>query len=353
MDKLNENRELNEREINGRAPVLASMPRRLIVTLSTKCNAHCIMCEVRHGSWEIPRSTLDEIVGLFPYLESVAWQGGEVFFLDFFAPVFAAALKYPGMKQTIVSNGLLLDEAWIEKIVAANIELAISIDGTTKEVYEKIRAGSRYDILLRNIRLLNEARRRTGSRMSLRMHTVVMRSNYRQIEDFLALAEEYGFDALHMMPLWGTRCSGENIFLPGNEAIQEEVRLKTARVEQRARELGIEYLNSLPLPRSPQTEPDAAAVDGHRGGDTGTHGCRSQDLFCYLPWQQMNVDPGGGVRPGCLCAEPIGQVPEDSLVHLWNGERMRRYRHMVLSGGKGWCSARCTEGSVPAEMRRI
>ncbi|MHB9154096.1 MAG: radical SAM protein [Endomicrobiales bacterium] len=350
---IQKNRELNEQEIKAGKLVLESKPRRMIVTLSTRCNARCIMCEVRHNSWDIPARTIHEIVALFPTLESIAWQGGEVFYLDFFPELFAEALKYPAMKQTIVSNGLLLTEAWAEKIVAANMELALSIDGVTKEVYEKIRAGSKYEVLFRNIRMLNEVRKRSRSRLSLRMHTVVMRSNYRQMEDFVALAKDNGFDALHMMPIWGGQEIDENIFLPGNEEVLEQVQLNLGRVEQRAREKGIEFLNSLPVKSGPVEGSGTPSGEQHPAGEPSAKEAPAKALLCSLPWQQLDVDPGGGVRPGCLCSRSIGSVAEKSLLELWNGEGMRHYREKVLAGGSGWCNAHCISGAMPEELRRV
>lgn len=350
MDRTHENRQLNNAEIRDGKTVLESRPRRMVVTLSTRCNARCIMCEVRHSSWDIPASTLREIKAWFPYLESVAWQGGEVFFLDFFAELFDAALEFPHLHQTVVSNGLLLNEKWIEKIASANMELALSIDGVTPEVYEKIRAGSKFDRLFANVRALNEARKRVRSNLSLRMHTVVMRSNMHQIEDFVDLAKENGFDALHMMPIWGGQEIDENIFLPGNEAVIAAVREKMRAAGEKAKKAGLEFLNSLPL--------------GGGDRDTGNHdagGDRPQETvpvakteqLCYLPWQQLNIDPGGGVRPGCLCARPAGLLKDGALEQLWNGELMQTYRKMVLGGGKGWCGENCVSGKMPIELRKI
>lgn len=343
MDRTHENRLLNDAEIRAGKTVLESRPRRMIVTLSTRCNARCVMCEVRRSSWDIPEKTLGEIRAWFPYLESIAWQGGEVFFLDFFREIFEAALKFPRLRQTIVSNGLLLDERWIEKIAGANMELALSIDGVTPDVYEKIRAGSKFDRLFANVRALNEARKRAGPGLSLRMHTVVMRSNMHQIEDFVDLAHENGFDALHMMPIWGGQEIEENIFLPGNEPVITAVREKMAAAGQKAKRAGLEFLNSLPLGGRSEAPRDGAAPAP----------AVKEGMLCYLPWQQLDIDPGGGVRPGCLCGKPAGFLKDGTLDEIWNGESMQHYRKMVLAGGRGWCTENCVSGKMPMELRKI
>jgi len=341
MDKLKENRALNEQEIKEGKTILRSMPAKLIVTLSSKCNVRCIMCEVRHTSWNIPGKTVAEITSLFPYLESISWQGGEVFFLDSFEPVFDEAKKHKHMKQTIVSNGLLLNDKWIEKITGTNMELALSIDGTRKEVYEKIRQGSRFDVLMRNIGALNEARKKSNSSLLLRMHTVVMRSNYKQMSEFVDLAKKCGFDALHLMPLWGKSNDSENIFLSPDKAMTAELSSLLEKTEEKARGCGMELLNSLPITRT--------AVD------TADTGCKKEEykgLRCYLPWKQMNIDPGGGLRPGCSCKTSAGQVQENSVLELWNGPIMQEYRKTLLNSTGSLCARNCFEAGVDIPSKK-
>jgi MoaA/NifB/PqqE/SkfB family radical SAM enzyme len=341
-----ENSALSDREIEKRSRTVASKPRRIIVTLSTKCNSACIMCEVRHGSWDIPAKTLREIVEMLPYLEVISWQGGEVFYLDFFRELFDESLRHDGLLQTIVSNGLLIDEKIVEKLTGTrtNIELAISVDGTTEEVYEKIRKGSCFRVLLRNLRMLQEARAKNNAQanLRLRLHTVVMRSNYEQMETFIEFARTYGFTAFHMMPIWGNRAPGEDIFAQRDPTIERQVREKLAVISRKAKEYGIELLNSLPV-KEEQEKPEQKIAP-----------CCGEDknaLLCHLPWKQMVVDPGGGVRPGCLCPQTIGSVEQSSLLELWNGERMQKYREAVLRRDGGWCSSRCISESIPKELR--
>ena len=354
MDKKREaskkNRELNAEEIRLGKTILESLPRRLIVTLSTRCNSRCIMCEVKKNVWDLPQKTISEIKELFPVLESVAWQGGEVFYMPFFEELFDSASVFPGLKQTIVTNGLLLSEKWIEKLVQAPVELAVSVDGTTKEVYEKIRSGSDFNRLKKNLAQLKKLRKKP-SPMSLRLHTVVMRSNLDQMTEFVLLAEEFGFDALHFMPLYGNEEPGEDLFRHGEELSEiESIRIKLKEVSQKAKEAGIEFLNSLPVSfdekKDSSEKKDVRSVpENSKKGEAV--------LLCTLPWQQMNLDPGGEVRPGCLCTSTVGRVPEMTLLEIWNSFEMQKYRKALLAKENRLCFRNCIEGRVPAELRRI
>ena len=64
----------------------------------------------------MPEKTVDELVGLFPYLEVINWQGGEVFLVDYFEGLMNKASEYPNLKQQVVTNGSLLNERWAAKL---------------------------------------------------------------------------------------------------------------------------------------------------------------------------------------------------------------------------------------------
>jgi tetratricopeptide (TPR) repeat protein len=116
-----ENKFLNEYEIAAKKTALQSKPRNLMAVLSNKCNIACIMCLTSRSKWELPKERLDEIISLFPYLERVMWQGGEVLFLPYFKDILKHALNYPNMRQSLITNFQLADEEIIELIVKNKI----------------------------------------------------------------------------------------------------------------------------------------------------------------------------------------------------------------------------------------
>jgi MoaA/NifB/PqqE/SkfB family radical SAM enzyme len=146
-----ENILLNENEIKERKIKLESKPRILEITLTNKCNLNCVMCSnIKMRDWDISDRLKDEIISLMPYLEQINWLGGEVFLYKDFEKLFdTAAQNY--VKQIISTNALLITEKIIKKLMHYDVELSVSIDGATKEVYEKIRAGGSFDKLLSSL----------------------------------------------------------------------------------------------------------------------------------------------------------------------------------------------------------
>ncbi len=355
MNQATGNLILNNQEIKDGETVLQSYPTRLIVTLSTRCNSKCIMCEVVKRTWDIPQRTIEEIKSLLPYMTSISWQGGEVLFLDYFENLFLESLKNKQLMQTIVTNGMLLNDKWIDLLTEANIELTVSIDGLDKLTYEKIRYGSKFDVLIKNLEKLNEVRNKKNSKLILKMHTVVMRSNYEKIEEFMDFAKKYGFNSMYMMPIYGGQDIPENIFIKDEPEILATVSEKIKKVIHKSGQYGINFMHSLPVQihNKEKNEINSESVEIQVNQSDAQQKVMEDKLLCYLPWQQLNIDPGGEVRPGCLCMTNVGSVMDNSIMDIWNNEKMQQYRSKILQSAPDICSIECIKGNVPENMRRI
>lgn len=166
---------LNESEIAQRKTILNSKPRVLYCVVTSLCNIKCIMCQIIKQKWELPERAISEINDLMPYLEIVKWQGGEVFLYKHFEQLMDAAGKN-NVSQEIVTNGLLLNERVINKLLNYNVDLYISVDGLTKDVYESIRVGADFDLLINNLQLLKEIKSGfTNHVMNLGLNVLVMK----------------------------------------------------------------------------------------------------------------------------------------------------------------------------------
>ena len=118
------NREINALETKERKSILESMPRKLMVILTRACNLRCIMCpRLRDKPLTLPFHLVERTFELFPFLEKVAWQGGEVFLLDYFKRLFLKTAGYPNILQHITTNGLLVDKDWAKLFSQSNVTL--------------------------------------------------------------------------------------------------------------------------------------------------------------------------------------------------------------------------------------
>ncbi len=342
-NKFQRNRLKNEIEYFNNKTILDSKIRRLRVCLTTHCNIRCIMCSVHENPWFIPAKTVNEIIKYFPYMEYVQWLGGEVFLHKEFENIFDRAIKHPNLRQMINTNGLLLDDMWIDKLVRNNVALDISIDGTTKEVYEKIRKGAKFSELLTVLKKIKSARKKyENENFFITINFTVMKSNYRQVRDIIKFAKEYDIEVVYLNPVQGI--SGpENIFNNQTAPALNYISKAIPEIKNISRETGVTLHNLLPEYKKPDVDsyPEVSPKKIEAAGMQKKH------INCCLPWQQLFIHDGGRVKPDCICLKEIGNIKDSSLKELWNNNAMVKYRQRVLGiNNSDLCSRRCITGSI-------
>jgi MoaA/NifB/PqqE/SkfB family radical SAM enzyme len=113
--------------------------------------------------------------------------------------------KYkPKSNQTfkLFTNGLLIKKQLADTNILDNItEFSISVDAASQEVYENIRRGGSWSVLLENfdyLKFINKNRLTT-------LNFAVQQSNFKDLQNFVDLCQHYGFNAnIHGLDNWGT-----------------------------------------------------------------------------------------------------------------------------------------------------
>lgn len=325
---------LNEIEILQKKIILKSHVKRLWVTVTTRCNIKCRTCGLWSSPWEIPRKTADEVIRLFPYLDRVVWLGGEVFLYEYFDEMFTKACNYPNLKQQVITNGVILTEKWIEKIVNAGVELTISIDGITKEVYEYIRCGSNFEKLIKNIKLINELRQKCRSVTKMRLNAVIMKSNFHQFEGFLDFAKDLGFEQVSLMALHFDRDPQENIlYSHADKKALEYITNTIPTIREKAKRYNIDLDILLPTLESKTKDPETGI---------NVSSSKEQMLHCTMPWRYLFICDKGTVYLNGSCVKPIGNIYNNSIDEIWNSQEAQFYRESMLKNQfKDICRPEC------------
>ena len=98
------------------------------------------------------------------------------------------------------TNGTLFHKERVNSVFDSGVVwITISFDSASKEVYERIRNGSSYEKVLENLRFLSSARDKEKN--SLAAVCVVMRDNIHEMDPFVELFYELGFDRVTFKPL--------------------------------------------------------------------------------------------------------------------------------------------------------
>ena len=210
-------------EIRTKKNYLRSPPACLQLDNSSICNLNCIMCaetqELCKDDLTIQKKLWTDLKNYLPGAKGIYLAGrGE----PLARPDTRELLKnYKGSaKFHIVTNGLLLPKYWEQIKHQRFIVLNISIDAATKETYEKIRRGGKWEDLLKTLELVKQNRDKFES---ILINMTVMRSNYQEIPKFIDLAESCGFTCL-FRPVGRGEHNGENFFELNDTAVIKELR---------------------------------------------------------------------------------------------------------------------------------
>tara|TARA_B100000575_G_scaffold284813_1_gene279352 strand:+ start:5195 stop:6205 length:1011 start_codon:yes stop_codon:yes gene_type:complete len=109
------------------------------------------------------------------------------------------------IKYSILTNALMFKEfhTRVPYVIRNLNELGVSIDGASKETYEKLRLGGRWDKVNENLQSIAESKQKHGFKFIL--YFVVQKDNHHEMDDMLALGERYGADRVNfsMIEDWG------------------------------------------------------------------------------------------------------------------------------------------------------
>lgn len=351
---------LNESEIAQRKTILNSKPRVLYCVVTSLCNIKCIMCQIIKQKWELPERAISEINDLMPYLEIVKWQGGEVFLYKHFEQLMDAAGKN-NVSQEIVTNGLLLNERVINKLINYNVDLYISVDGLTKDIYESIRVGADFDLLINNLQLLKEIKSGyTDHVMNLGLNVLVMKKNIDQIEFYPEFAYKYGFKKLCVNAFGPDFISDENIFhYNKNKEFEIKIMQIKEKLLNKCKDLNIELFDCLPTFQQQESvienfKKDEIENDERQNkinnvdiNDVKSKISEDKVMLCHIPWQKIFIDSDGTINPECFCDRnnPAGNIDKDKIADIWNGKIMQEYRTIIANESyHSRCSKNCVTG---------
>lgn len=380
---------LNEYELAQGKIHLKSYPRVINLVLTTRCNLKCIMCrKIEHdGKYHSSDREIKDLVEIMPYLEKLTLRGGEVFLHNKILYILEQAKKYK-VDIEIVTNGLLLTEKIINLLLDVLTEITFSIDSVNEDTYEKIRSGAKFKNLLENIKLFNKLNEKRNYKVFTRLNMVVMRSNYREIENVIKFASQHKFKEVYLEPIRGIEVDqAELIFSHGfDKNIIKELNEKKIYFKNLAKQYSIKLYNT--LPRKKTTFNDAlinrdiinqkeinkySLLQKLYKGQYSLKLCNaliSKDLllykkflkesknlkikkqenkntakYCCAPWKQLFLFDTEGI-PTCVCKTLFTKLngKKNYIMNTWNNKVMQYYRYKIINKEyKDLCSKNCSE----------
>lgn len=350
----------------------ARMRRSLnvILDLTARCNLKCIMCyfagtdrlnfppyDVELSSdGNLPVPVFEKIAAdLFPRAWRVALGcAAEPMIHPKFKEIVEIAGRYGVPDLWFPTNLLALSESSARALIEHRVTtIAASIDGVTKETYEKIRVPAKWEQLIARLELLNEVKRRTKSRRPrLRIIFTWMKSNREDLEKLPAFAQRYGaeeLDVRYVAPTVGVDVTPELL----SDQDPQQLNGALARTAKEAVRRGLrlssypEFEAACDLAKSPLARLRRrvwrlrAGMDRYEYRRYALH----QRLYgCAYPDRNYVVRPNGSVYP-CIYwdQDPIGFYPAGDLTSISAGAPLARIRNGLRSGEPIGTCANCAE----------
>ena len=375
---------------------MPAWPAELFLEISNICDLKCAMCPTfsalnPHRLFALKdaeRGFLDTDTVMQP-LESVLRHVLNVHCFGYGEPTInpnlADTIAYLARFEVMVdffTNGMHLDDALAELLVKSQVhKIIVSFSGVTRDEYENVYIGGRFDQVLGGLRRLDEAKKRSGSLYPIVViNSLAFQHHIDRLDSFVELMAAHGVEYIEVKPL---QEHGAVINAMAGHAVIVRPDVEGEIIERamrRARELGLQ-LNIYPLEqaanaaeyaaiqaarREPATQPgkpyrfvpvaefkeaSRSVVALRPPVDTGK--TSAPDIFapdirraldmrppdegdgftCMEPFKTLYVKQSGEVKPCCFAVGPtLGSVGSRDGESIWRGEAFSTVRDGILSG---------------------
>jgi MoaA/NifB/PqqE/SkfB family radical SAM enzyme len=246
------------------------VPELISVSATENCNLKCVMCP-GHAGMEGPKLSVDEAEALFGSLALDDVQFGRPKLLDMtsgeptlnpnLGTIYARFKElFPDAKISMISNGTIPVRGKIKQAFEHADRIGLSMDGATEETYERIRRGSVYRNVVRNVRDVGELKTLYENCETLQIMMVVMDQNVHELAEMVRLAHslripQVFFQASEVRALMPFNGEGQNVSL-GLSRSQLSPFIKEAKAE--ADRLGVQLSLTSRFESALSYVPDAA-----------------------------------------------------------------------------------------------
>lgn len=352
---------LNELEILEEKFVLKSIPRYITVELTTQCNLMCLMCgfsnmENKYKYSIIDDETKDFLKNNMAYFERIKWQGGEPFLYQGIYDLIRLA-KENNVSQQVSTNLLVLDETKLDFLCYDKMIMFISIDGVDKKIYEQIRVGGNFESLIRKLNVIKEYKNRKNS-FRLVMAVVLMKLNYRQIDQMIKFAIDYGFDEITFQEYININNSKLNLYIEEDKLMEVKKKLVMYKKLYAERKLPIIVRTSLNLTDVTYAENEKNVVldvidenkykkknfDNNIDNLIFRNIVNSYDkikpkIFCYAPWTNLCLYTDYEIKFTCSSASVFYNKTNKEI---WNNDFFVNYRKLLSKKDLSLCVKDCS-----------
>ncbi len=285
-------------------------PIALQIEPTNACNLRCIMCFRQHMKREIRNLTLEElkkIVEQFPFLLRVHLQGSGEPLLNRELFDMISYLKSKKVNVSFTTNTNLITDAAVEKIANSGVDsIDISMDGATKETYEKIRKYGNFERFKDGLKKLISLRKK-GVRITT--NTVILKENLEELPKIVEIVHELGdVDEMtfidYLDNYYIDTPNYKDTFLVKESEKRKEVIEDTKKLAKKYN-IFAEFLKK-----------ENSKVR----------------ISCLWPWLSCYINSDGSMVPCCSILDySFGNILKEKFLDIWNSEKYKEFRKRLNS----------------------
>jgi MoaA/NifB/PqqE/SkfB family radical SAM enzyme len=312
------------------------------------------MCH--HAARKIEKQDFDlDLIGQFEdellSVQQVTLTGlGEPLFSDsFWALVDTVAARRTSGTRPVLSfntNGTLLNEANVRRLYQAPLkQIRISIDGSSEELYQKIRGTPLKTVLEGVRRLLTYRGASPYPKIGIEM--TLMKENLHDIEGMIDLAHDLKVDHLEFWSLnelkedllakWTIERNNWTFTYRDQLLSAIPAEELTPRIEAAFAYAASRKVHLMTLLLGEQRHSEGFPTDIAHGvlqdaPETADIPWKEGSIRCALPWVQLRTTYQGDVFPCCWGQKPFDSLRSHTLKEVWEGDGINRLRRDLVAG---------------------
>lgn len=306
-----ENSNLNMQELESGKILLKSYPRRIILEMTSACNIKCIFCgrdEAEFNQTYLPLEILDKLKPVLQKCEEVTLFGwGEPTINPKFSK-FLERLDQTPVRKYFVTNGTRLHR-FIDDIFKYHVDIiAVSMDGPDPKTNDRIRVGSNFKDVVKNIRNIQEKKIELGVDFPyMNFVFVAMKSNIQELPKMIPLAKELNIQEVKVVFLTAFSSDMLKESLYNDQELVKKIFNKTIQLAK---------LHNIKL-KLPYIQGEDIAGDKYHKD-------------CFVGWRDFFIGSDDSVRPCQSTSLKLGKFSEyASFDEIWNNQAFQDFRKRV------------------------
>ena len=269
------------------------------------CNLKCPLCPTGQGLIKRKKESMKledfkKIIDNLGYsiIHLRLWNWGEPLINRELGKMIKYA-KSKGIYVNTSTNSFFLDEKIARELIKSGLDqLIVSMDGASEETYNKYRKNGNFNKVVSVLKKAVALKEKLGTKYpEIKLQFIIMKHNEHEIEKIIKLAKEIGVDTLFFktVGVMDPQLKKEiNKYIPTNEKFRRYVYIEGEEMKP----------------------------------------VKLRGRVCDYLWEEITVNVDGAVVPCCRDAHGkyvFGNLKQEKLSKIWNGERMVNFRKQVLS----------------------